>query len=423
MDNLNENGTPLPEAHAVKEKRDRTQFAAGIITGALVMAIVMLIVVLMVIRHYSSAKTANTGFVSTGESVIDEELITKIDQIRSILDSKSIYDIDDENLKTGIIDGMLAATGDKYAYYYTAEEIESQMETYTGSFYGIGVVLFMDEGNLPTITNVYEDSPAEKAGFKSGDIIREVDGEDVSQLDLDGIVSRVRGEKGTKVEIVVWRESEGGNVTLYPVRDEIKEIVVEYEMKTDDIGYVHIEAWYDTTAEQFDNAIKTLESQGMDKGLIIDLRSNTGGLLNAAIECLDVCLPEEPVLYVEDNTGKRTSYNTYDPDEVDIPIVILTDGYTASASEIFTGAMKDYNKAISLGTETYGKGVVQSFYYLYDESAMKLTTEQYFTPNGTAIDGDGIDPDIEVKFDSESYNDPDNPSDNQLDAAIKYLNE
>lgn len=403
-----------------ENKQGKKQLIIGILIGVLVMGIAMMIVVIGVVRKYSKGYIEEGSFVEAADSVLDEETVKKLEQVQSLIDGKSIYDIDREKLREGMVEGLLAGTGDRYATYYTPEEIQQQMDSYSGKFFGIGVVMGPDENKNIYVHQVYTDSPAERAGMREGDIITKVDGTDVTDMDLDGIVSMVRGEKGTKVVITVYRETDNKEYDLTAIRDEIKEEVIEYKMLEDNIGYIHIEEWYDTTGEQFSDAQKTLEEEGM-KSLIVDLRSNTGGLVSAAVDVLECFLPESDVLYVEDNTGKRSAYKAYDEDEINIPVVILTNGYTASASEIFTGALKDYGKAVSIGTKTYGKGVVQSFYYLFDNSALKLTTEQYFTPNGTALDGNGIDPDIEVELDADAYYDPENPVDNQLEEAVNYL--
>ncbi|MCR4617886.1 MAG: S41 family peptidase [Lachnospiraceae bacterium] len=404
----------------MKEKSDKKQLIIGILIGALVMGIAMLIVVIGVVRKANRTYLQESTFVSTTDSVLDEETVKKIEQVQSVFDGKSVYDVDNEKLKEGMIDGLVAGSGDVYAEYLTPEELQDRVSTYNGTIYGIGVLMGPDENKNVYIHKVYDDSPAEKAGIHAGDYIIKVDGEDVSSLSLDDIVSRVRGELNTKVVITVYREDDMAEHDITVIRGEIPVEVIDYKMLDDEIGYIHIEEWYDTTSGQFEKAYSDLESQNM-KALVIDLRSNTGGLVKAAVDVLEQFLPPCDVLYIEDNTGKRTYYKAYDSDEIDVPIVILTNAYTASASEIFVGALKDYDKAVTIGTKTYGKGVVQSFISLYDGSALKLTTERYFTPSGTALDGNGIDPDIEVEFDSEAYYDEENPVDNQLEEAVNYL--
>ena len=419
MDGLNENTAP------VVQKKDGKLFFAGILLGAMVMAMVLLIVVIAITRKYQAERSRYSGEeevnVSEGSAVIDEDLVKKIDQIQSLIDEKSIFEPDLEEQKKGIINGYLGASSDKYAKYYSPEEINDQMTSYSGRFYGIGVLMGFNEYEQVLIHKVYDNSPASRAGFHAGDIITEVEGEEVEGWSLDEVVKHVRGERGTRVKITVWREDIADYLELVPIRDEIEEVIIEYEMEEDGIGMIYIQEWYDTTSKQFKDAYDALVAEGMNKGLIIDLRSNTGGLVSAAIETLDVCLPAGPALYIQNNKGERDSYNTYDADEITLPIVIMTNGYTASASEIFTGAMKDYGKAVTLGTKTYGKGVMQSFYYLFDDSAIKLTTEEFYSPKGSKINEVGFDADIEVEFDSSAYYDEENPVDNQLQAAIEYI--
>ena len=406
----------------MNSENSRKQFFIGILIGVLIMIVVTLITVLMVIRHYSKEDVGAGTFVSPDTSLLDEETVLKIEQIQAYLNENSILDTDEDSLREGLFQGILEGTGDKYCQYFTPEEIKELMGDYGGTFFGIGATLSM-ENDSPVIQKIYKDSPAEKAGLLAGDVIHTVDGIDITGMDLNEVVSMIRGDKDTSVVIGVWRDSTD-EIKCTAIRDEIVVEVIEYEMKEDGIGYIHIEEWYDTTPSQFSDAYKDLQTQGMDRGLIVDLRSNTGGLLSSVLDVLRQLLPNGPMLYVEDSKGNRDSYNNNaETDGIDIPVVILTNGYTASASEIFTGAMKDYDKAISIGTKTYGKGVVQSFFYLADGSCIKFTTEQYFTPKGTALDGTGIEPDIELALDADAYLDEDNPVDNQLEKAIEYLKE
>ena len=379
-------------------KNSKKQLFIGILIGILLMIVVTLIVVLIVIRHYNKEDVGAGTVVEVEDSLLDDETVLKIEQIQDYLNKHSILDTDEETLRRGLFQGILESTGDKYCQYYTPNEIQDLMGDYGGSFFGIGASIAM-EHDEPVIQKIYKDSPADKAGLKAGDIIHTVDGVDITGMTLDEVVSRIRGEKDTPVVIGVWRDSVD-ILELTAIRDEIHVEVVTYEMKDNGIGYIHIEEWYDTTPGQFSEAYKDLQTQGMEKGLIVDLRSNTGGLLSSVLDVLRQLLPTGPMLYVEDNQGNREAYtNDAESDGIDIPVVILTNGYTASASEIFTGAMKDYGKAISLGTKTYGKGVVQS------------------------IDGAGIEPDIELTFDADAYYDEENPVDNQLERAIQYLEE
>ncbi|MCR4896532.1 MAG: S41 family peptidase [Lachnospiraceae bacterium] len=363
--------------------------------------------------------TGGMGSADTG--LLDDATEEKLNYIYNLFEANSIYDIEEEDLRRGMIDGMLAGTGDKYALYYSEEELNDTFESLSGTFYGIGALLFLNDDGYATISSVYADSPAERAGLLSEDIITKVDDEDVLGLTLDKIVSKIRGPEGTEVKLTVYRGMINDYLDLTCTRGMIKEVTVEHEMEEDRIGYIRITTFEDVTVEQFADALEELKDQGM-KGLVIDLRSNTGGLLSAVVSIADEMLPDGLVVYTEDANGKRADFKSYGSDLITVPVVVLTNGLTASASEILTGALQDHGVAVSMGTKTYGKGVVQSFVELKDGSGLKLTTDQYFTPHGRAIDGEGIAPDIEVEFDADSYY-ADDSYDNQKAEAIKYLKE
>ncbi len=377
----------------------------------------------------SDGPTGLSGITVSGDKTgtsdgmaLNEDTIETLDMIESYFDQGSIYSIDDEDLRRGMIDGMVEASGDKYAQYFTQEEFDYLMTDYSGVFYGIGAMIFMSENNEPTISGIYEDSPAEKAGMKTGDIIVAVDDTDVYDMTLEEVVKMIRGEKGTQVVVKVYREGKSDYLDLPMTREEVQKKTVNYEMleDTDSIGYIQLTTFEEITAKQFGEALQDLKSRGM-KSLIIDLRSNTGGLLTACVSICQQVLPEGLIVYTEDVNGKTAEYKSDGSNAIDIPVVILIDGYTASASEIMTGAMKDHGVATVIGVNTYGKGVVQGFYQMKDYGVLKLTMEQYFTPSGKAIDGEGIAPDYEVELDREAYLDETNPSDNQLQAGIDFL--
>ena len=415
-----------------KKSFSAKDFWLGAVVGLLCTALVTLICVGLYLTLGNGANlpgVAQSSTMETGltgisdyydtESIVDEETIQKLNDIAALFEVYSIYDIDTEELQRGIIDGLVAGSGDRYAEYYTEEELNDLFSDYEGTFYGIGALLFMGENDLPTISSVYSDSPAERAGMLADDIITAVDGVDVEGMTLDEVVKMIRGEKGTDVVITVYRTSVGDYIDLTATRDEIKVTTVTSEMLTDEIGYIQIQTFEAVTSEQFADALTTLEAADM-KALVIDLRSNTGGLLDAVVSIGQQILPKGLIVYTEDVFGNREEFTSAGKHQLQIPIVILTNGYTASASEILTGALKDYGMAITIGTRTYGKGVVQTFATFEDGSGMKLTTEKYYTPNGVCIDGEGFEPDIEVPFDSEAYY-AEESVDNQLEAAIDYL--
>ena len=415
---------PAVEVKPIRKAKSR--FLPGFLVGFVSAGLLAIILILVIgysmgyrIRTVSTNQTAANG-TKMEDTVLDDATVDKVNAVLAMFDTYSILELDTEAFQRAIIDGVIKGSGDKYAQYYDAEEIQDLMGDYGGTFFGIGATLSLNSVGYAEIQGVYSNSPAEKSGLRDGDVVTKVDGEDVYGLTLDEIVKKVRGPEGTDVVLTIAREGEKDYLDITLTRAKIEVVVVEYEMKEDNIGFIHIEQWYDTTPEQFAEALADLNSQGMES-LIIDLRSNTGGLLRSVVQVAQQLLPEGTIVYTENNGGRSATYTSDGTKEINIPVVILTNGYTASASEILTGAMKDHGKAVTIGTKTYGKGVVQSFYNFTDGTAMKLTTEQYFTPNGTAIDGIGIEADIEVEFDSDAYYNSDNPIDNQLEAAIEYL--
>jgi carboxyl-terminal processing protease len=274
------------------------------------------------------------------------------------------------------------------------------------------------ELNLPRITGTIVDSPAEAAGFKANDIIYKVDGQSVQGMTLQEAVSLIRGEKGTSVVVTIYREGESGYLDIEVTRDEVKTQTVNTTMMDDGIGYLGITEFDSVTPDQFKKGMEELRSQDM-KALIIDLRSNPGGVLSAVCEIAEELLPKGVIVYTIDRDGNRDDNLCSGEHEIDIPVVVLVNGYSASASEILSGAMKDYGKATLVGETTYGKGVVQRIFKFSDGTAVKLTISSYYTPNGTNINGVGIEPDVEIELDTEAY--AKDGTDNQLDKAVEIL--
>ena len=276
---------------------------------------------------------------------------------------------------------------------------------------------------IVTISKVYSGTPAEEAGLLQGDVIVSADGNDATSMEVSDLVQIIRGEEGTTVSLEIYREATNKTFTVDVERRNVELPSVEGEMLDGGIGYIQIGEFQTKTAEQFDEILSGLEQQDM-KGLIVDVRSNPGGLLNSVVEILDRLLPEGTVVYTEDKYGNRQDF-TSDAECVDYPIVVLCDENSASAAEIFSGAMQDYNYATLIGTTTYGKGIVQTIYPLSDGDALKVTTANYFTPNVNYIHGKGITPDIELEYE---YGNPEGTVyekqyDNQLQKAIEVMNE
>ena len=394
----------------------RKHFLKGALTGALTMSIIFLIVMA---SGFGKIEGKTEG---KENELVSQETQKKMKSIDELIEQAYLYsdDIDKAELQEWLIKGYVQGLGDPYSVYYDEAETQSLMESTSGEFGGIGVVIQQDiDTMVMTFTNVYADSPGEKAGLKDGDILYKVDGEDVTGQDLDTVVSKIRGEKGTKVEITVYRQNTMEEYSCTVTRDIIEVTTVAYEMKEDNIGYIIVSGFEQVTYKQFEDAINDLNEQGMEK-MIVDLRDNPGGNLSTVCEMLDLILPEGTIVYTEDKNDVREVITSDDQKQMQIPMAVLINGNSASASEIFAGAIQDYEMGTLVGTTTYGKGIVQNIYNLGDGTSLKLTTSEYFTPNGRNIHGIGIKPDIEVKYEY----DAENPTaDNQLQAAIKHLKE
>ena len=306
------------------------------------------------------------------------------------------------------------------ANFYSKEELEDLYESSLGIYYGVGAYVSLDSAtNLAKISGIIEGTPAEEADLRTDDIIYKVDGESTFQMSLSDVVSRVKGDEGTKVTLSIIRGDETFDVEVE--RRKVDRPTVTGEMLEGEIGYIRISEFDSVTIDQFTENYQKIREEGA-KGLILDLRGNPGGLLNAVVSIGQQLLPEGLIVYTEDKAGNREEHTCDGEHEIDIPLVVLVDGGSASASEILTGAIKDYGVGTIMGTKTYGKGIVQKMYGLSDGSAIKLTVSAYYTPKGNNIHGVGIEPDIEVEFDADAYYSEDRV-DNQKEAALSYLQE
>ncbi len=369
-------------------------------------------------------KEAATTEVDTlkGSEVVGKDTNDKLEDIQKILDDNFYFEEDDQKKQDGIIKGYMEGLDDPYSVYYTKDEYAEFMEDTEGEYVGVGVqVSQANETKIITVVKVFDGSPAKEAGIEAQDVITKVDGEDVSDQELDAVVDKIRGVEGTDVTITVYRSSDGKDHDYTMKRKKVENPTVEYKMLSDNIGYISVSSFYEVTAKQFIDAVGDLNVQGME-GLIVDLRDNGGGLLDIAVEMLDFMLPEGKIVYTEDKKGNIIdAYNSTDEQKFTKPLVLIVNGYSASASEIFAGAIKDYGIGTLVGTNTYGKGIVQRMFPLDDGSAVKVTIAKYFTPKGNDIHKIGIKPDIEVEFDSAKYKESNGEEDNQLDAAINEM--
>lgn len=345
--------------------------------------------------------------------------------LRNMLFSTYDGEIDDEKLLEGAMKGMADAIGDPYTVYMNQDEFITFIESSQGSFYGIGAQLGIRDNNVTVIAPV-EGSPAEKAGLKAGDIILKVDDYEVNELNTEAVVSRVRGEEGVPVTLTIKREGVEDPLEIKIVRAEIKTESVKGEILEDGIGYIQLTTFSDEeVSDKFAEKLNELKQQGMKK-LILDLRGNPGGYLNECVEIASNFIPEgEVITYTIDKYDKKVISNSLGGDAIGMPLVVLVDGGSASASEVVTGALRDYEVATIIGTRTFGKGIVQQLRVLpNDMGGLKVTTSKYYTPNGENIHGTGIEPNIVVEIPQEVLDmDYDRSIDPQFQKALEVIRE
>ena len=387
----------------------RHKFGFGILIG-------VASVVLLILGAFKIMNETGQFFVIGGtgihevenNTVLDEETVDKIKEIYEWMHLYYYEKFDLADIQGAMLDGLIGGLDDPYSVYYTPEEYKDLMVSTSGEYYGIGAGLKQAPDTMRvTITKVYRGTPAEEAGLKDGDELISVEGIDATSMEVSALVQHIRGEEGTKVHMVIYRESTGETLEFQVERRNVVLPSIEGEMLEDGIGYIQILEFQDKTDEQFQEMILQLKEQGM-KGMIIDVRANPGGLLRSVVNMLDYVLPEGLLTYIEDKYGNRQEYRS-NKACIDMPIVILTDENSASASEIFAGAMKDYEYATLVGKTTFGKGIVQNIIPLSDGDAIKLTTARYYTPNGNYIHGVGVAPHVEVDYvysgpENEAYN-------------------
>lgn len=371
----------------------------------------MLIVAICVGIGINAVKT-ETGSKTT----ISSEVSGKLDFLKDVIDLKYLEKTDEKTLEENIYKGLLQGLNDPYSVYYTKDEYDALKEETSGSYCGIGALVSQNaDTGVITAINVFKGSPAEKAGMKNGDIIYKVEDKEVTGEDLNNVVAKMKGEKDTKVKINVYRTSEKEYIDLEITRDKVDVPTVEHKMldKSKGIGYIQITQFEEVTYDQFKEALDDLKRQGM-KSVIFDLRNNPGGLYDTVCEMLDDLLPEGTLVYTKDKDGNKQEKKS-DANFLDMPMVVLQNENSASASEIFAGAIQDFGAGKIVGTQSFGKGIVQSIIPLSDGSAVKLTVEKYYTPKGVNIHGKGITPDVKVEISK------DGKKDNQLQKAIEVI--
>ncbi len=385
--------------------RDR-KFLRGFLTGIIVMAVVMGSI-WMILDRVSFGSGA-------GDEVTSASHLEKLDYLETLIDDVYLGEYTTDSLVEGMYAGMVDGLDDIYSCYYTAEEYTEMSEETEGRYKGIGVVMQQDEDGTVTLIRIYEGGPGEKAGLLAGDILYTVDDEEVTGMDLSEVAALVRNEETDTAQLTVVRDGEFLDFDI--PKEEVEVPVVSYEMLDDGIGYLAIYEFTSVAFDQYLEAYQDLKSQDLD-GLIVDLRDNPGGLLDSVCDILETILPEGIIVYTEDKNGNREDRTCDGESPIDIPLAVLVNGNTASASEIYAGAVQDYGVGTIVGTTTYGKGVVQSIRSLDDGSAVKLTVANYYTPLGNNINHKGITPDVEVEQPEDSEEDV------QLEEATDLIRE
>ncbi|MGI5969202.1 MAG: S41 family peptidase [Lachnospiraceae bacterium] len=392
-------------------------FFKGVITGAIA-AVFIGAVVIGIGDAVSGSYKSNT--------VVDKEFEDKVNNLTSYIDTFYLDadKVKKEDLQNGMYKGLMNSIDDKYAQYYTPDEYNDFQETNNGQYGGIGAYVSQnsDTGDI-VIVNPFDGAPAKEAGIKPGDIIVDIDGTSVVGMELSDAVTLMKGEPDTDVSVKVLRDGEYIDVNI--TRKVVDVPTVKHEIiENGDIGYIYVSGFDKVTSTQFRQALDDIEAKNA-KALIVDIRDNGGGMLDVVVDMLDRLLPEGLLVYTETNQGRDEEYYSTNEESYDKPMAVLINGYSASASEVFAGAVQDYKAGTIIGTTSYGKGIVQSIFSLNkdgDGSAIKLTTARYYTPNGRNIHGIGITPDITVEYNEELVEERDGLYyDNQMLMAISVL--
>ena len=431
------------ENKGLEERETKNKFWKGVLVGALVMAFCGLLVVGLAagiwlvgrgakIKEGSGLQTSITeqqeGVVEVDDYELDMAVIgPKLKYIEQLIDQYYLFDEDEEreNPIDWIYSGYVYSLQDPYSSYYTAEEYQSLMESAEGEYCGIGVMVSQNVyTGIVTVVKVFKGAPAEVAGMLPGDIITAVGDIDISGMDLSLVVSdHIKGEEGTEVSLTVYRDSTGEYIDMTMERAIVQNPTVEYEMLDNQIGYVYLSSFEEVSTEQFIKAVEDLEEQEMES-LILDLRNNGGGVVTAAEGISDYLIEDGKTIVSFKGKGVQVStYVAKDGHEIEVPMVVLVNEQSASASEVLTGALRDNDTAIVVGTKTFGKGIAQGIFPIPDGSAVKLTTAYYYVPSGECIHKIGIEPDVAVELDEELKSMVEIPKeeDNQLQVAIDVL--
>ena len=421
--------------------KDNKKFFLGVFIGMIVMVLLAVglvdlafqnrnvrMLLFDTVKKMSTISSEETGAEKSGKvsgAAIDWNKVTdKEEEIYNTIDEYYLNGIDNDKMKDGIYKGMVDSLGDPYTVYYNTEEYKQFTSSSSGTYSGIGVAVSQNvTTGAITIVKTFKKGSGEKEGMKPGDVIYKVEGKKIEGLELSKVVSMIKGEEGTFVKVTVLRD--GKEIEFNLERKKLEVDTVNYRMEDRSgkkIGYISVSEFDEVTASQFKSAISELSKEGME-GLVIDLRDNPGGLLDVTCEMLDRMIKKGLLVYTVDKYGKRVDEDATDSDSFDKPVAILVNGNSASASEVFSGAMKDYKAATLVGTKTFGKGIVQSIVPFGDGTAMKVTVSKYYTPNGVNIHGTGIEPDVVVELSKDATKNGkyDRKYDNQLNKALDVV--
>lgn len=392
---------------------------------AAIVAVTLIVAVSAAAIVFYSVHTAQNRYeIILDAETVDYENVVKFNRVMGILKKDFYQKVDVNKMLEGAIYGLAESLGDPYTVYFDKKQMEAFLEKSRGSYVGIGVTVNVDDDGLLTVIEPAKGSPAMEAGILQGDKIIKVDGKDVTSVsDENMIISMIKGKENTRVNITVYRPSEDRYVQFNIKRKRIRASNIKSEILSGNIGYIKIAMFDSEIARYFRNDLSNMLKNGIE-GLIIDLRDNPGGSFEQVVEIADSLLPAGTIVYTEDRDGRK-EYRYSDKAYVDLPLAILINSNSASASEILAGSVRDHGRGILVGTRTFGKGLVQELKLLGDGSGLKVTISRYFTPSGTCIHGTGIEPDIEVGVFDDYRNHPvshiPRSRDNQLRTAVKAL--
>lgn len=385
------------------------EYAAGVLTGVLVVTLAVDGVKFVQQRQYN-------GVLS------DSSHVQKIEYLEKMIDQEYLGEVDNAEMAEGIYAGLVYGLGDVYSRYYTADEYAQETASTDGAYAGIGVSIQKNKNGGVQIAECYEGGPGAEAGLQTGDVITAINDTDVTDMELSDVVSLIRENKDNTIVLTVFRENEEKSREISVDVTDVELPSVFGEMLDKKTGYIQITQFTGVTLQQYKDMFAELKDKGMER-LVIDLRDNPGGLLTSVCDILREILPEGLIVYTEDKYGNREEETCDGKHQLDMPLAVLVNENSASASEIFAGAVQDHEVGTIVGTTTYGKGVVQELRQLSDGSAVKLTVSNYYTPNGNSINKVGIKPDVEVKLAAELLNKDEitHEEDNQLQKALDVI--